>query len=95
MKRENLPQPRILYPAMLSFRFDGEIKALQKNKSKKSLYHQTTFTRSVKGTSLSKKEKTTTRNTKIMKGKISSVKANGRSRNSSSQKASRKVKSQK
>ena len=32
MKGKNL-QPRILYPARLSLRFDGEIKALQTNKS--------------------------------------------------------------
>lgn len=94
MKRENLPQPRILYPAMLSFRFDGEIKALQKNKSKKSTYHPP-LQEMLKELLLSKKEKTITRNTKAMKGKISSVKADSRSRNSSSQKASRKVKTQK
>ena len=32
MKGKNL-QPRILYPARLSFRFDAEIKILQKSKS--------------------------------------------------------------
>ena len=32
MKGKNL-QPRLLYPARLSFRFDGEIKALQTSKS--------------------------------------------------------------
>ena len=32
MKRKNL-QPRILHPARLSFRFDGETKAFQTSKS--------------------------------------------------------------
>ena len=32
MKGKNL-QPRLLYPARISFRFDGEIKALQTTKS--------------------------------------------------------------
>ena len=36
----------------------------------------TSFTRNAKGNSLSKKEKATTRNMKIMKGKNSLVKAN-------------------
>ena len=33
MKGKNL-QPRLLYPARISFRFDGEIKTLQTSKSK-------------------------------------------------------------
>ena len=32
MKGKNL-QPRLLYPARISFRFDGELKTLQKSKS--------------------------------------------------------------
>ena len=39
-------------------------------------HHQASFMRNVKGTSLGEKEKTTTRNIKIMKGRNSSVKAN-------------------
>ena len=39
-------------------------------------YHQTSFTRNVKGTSLSGKENVRTRNIKILKEKISLVKAN-------------------
>ena len=57
-------------------------------------HHQTSFTRNVKGTSLSKKEKAKTRNMKIGKGKSSLVKANKytKGRKSSMYKASRKVK---
>ena len=69
MKEKNLQQ-RILYLEKLSFRFDGEIKTLlQTGKSKRVEYHQTNFTRNVKGTYLNKKENTSTRRLKIMKGK--------------------------
>ena len=45
-------------------------------KKKRIQHHQTSFTRNVKGTSLSKKEKATTKNMRTTKGKISLVKAN-------------------
>ena len=45
-------------------------------KGKRVQKHQTCFTRNVTGTSLSEKEKATTRNLNIMEGKISSVKKN-------------------
>ena len=50
-------------------------KVLQTRKNRIVQYHQTSFTRNVKETSLIKKEKTATRNIKIMKGKISLIKA--------------------
>ena len=75
MKGKNL-QPRILYPAQLSFRYDGEIKSFTYKQKLRVQHHQTSFTRNVKGTSLSKKEKATARNMKIIKGKSSVVKAN-------------------
>ena len=57
MKGENL-QPRILYPARLAFRFDGEIKSFpDKQKLKRIQHHQTSFTTNAKGTSLGKKHK--------------------------------------
>jgi len=62
-----LKKERILYPARLSFRFDGEIKS--KAKTKSIQYHRTSFARNLKWNSLSKQEKVTTRNMKIMKGK--------------------------
>ena len=55
MKGENL-QPRILYPARLAFRFDGEIKSFpDKQKLKRIQHHQTSFTTNAKGTSLDRK----------------------------------------
>ena len=54
MKGKNL-QPRLLYPARLSFRFDGEIKRFQISKIKRVLHHQTSFTTNAKGTSLGRK----------------------------------------
>lgn len=50
-------------------------KVLQVSKSEKSSALQYKFTRNVRRTSLSKKDKATNRNVKIIKGKISLVKA--------------------
>ena len=56
MKGKNL-QPRILYPARLSFRSDGEIKSfLDKQKLKRIQHYQTSFTTNAKGTSLGRKQ---------------------------------------
>ena len=66
-------QARILYPARLSFRNDGERELYRKGKAKRVQHHQTSYIRNVKGTALSRKEM---RNIKIMKGKILLVKAN-------------------
>ena len=73
MKEKNL-QPRLLYPARISFRFGGEIKSFTNKQKLKVQYHQTSYIRNVKGTFLSEKEKVTTRNMKIMKGKTSPIK---------------------
>ena len=52
MKGKNL-KPRILYPARLSLKFDGEIaKAFQTRKVKRIQHHQISFTTNAKGTSL-------------------------------------------
>ena len=57
MKGKNL-QPRILYPARLSFRFDGEIKSFpDKQKLKRIQHHQTRFTTNAKGIPLNRKQK--------------------------------------
>ena len=57
MKGKNL-QPRILYPARLSFRFDRELKSFpDKQKLKRIQHHQTSFTTNAKGTSLGRKHK--------------------------------------
>ena len=57
MKGKNL-QPRLLYPARISFRFDREIKTFtDKRKLKRIQHHQTSFTTNAKGTSLGRKHK--------------------------------------
>ena len=48
-------QPRILYSARLSFRFDGEIKSFTDKQKLRELHHQTSFTTNAKGT-LSRKQ---------------------------------------
>ena len=56
MRGKNLPS-RILYPARLSFRFDGEIKSfLDKQKFKRIQHHQTSFITNAKDTSLGRKQ---------------------------------------
>ena len=56
-KGKNL-QPRLLYPARISFRTDGEIKKLfRKAKVKRIQYHQISFTTNVNGTYIVKKYK--------------------------------------
>ena len=55
MKGKNL-QPRIVYPARLSFRFDGEIKFSRQAKIKRIQLYQTSFTTNAKGTSLDRKQ---------------------------------------
>ena len=52
----------------MSLRFDGESKSFIDKQKPKELSN-TSFTRNVKGISLSEKEKATTRNIKIMKEK--------------------------
>ena len=48
LKGKNL-QPRLLYPARISFKINGEIKSFSdKQKIKRIQYHQTSFTTNVK-----------------------------------------------
>ena len=57
LKGKNL-QPRLLYPARISFKIDGEIKSFSdKQKLKIIQYHQTSFTTNVKETYIVKKYK--------------------------------------
>ena len=58
-------QPRLLYPARISFRFDGEIKSFTQAKPKRIQHHQTSFTTNAKGTSLGRKYKRRKRPTLI------------------------------
>ena len=56
-KGKNL-QPRLLYPARISFRFDGEIKTFtDKQKLREFSTTKTAFTTNAKGTSLGRKHK--------------------------------------
>ena len=62
MKGKNL-QPRLLYPARLSFRFEGEIKTFaDEQKLRKFSNTKPALTTNTKGTSLGRKEKTATGN---------------------------------
>ena len=57
MKRKNL-QPKILYPARLSFRFDGEIKSFpDKQKLREVSTTKPVLQQMLKGTSLGRKHK--------------------------------------
>ena len=56
IKEKNL-QPRLLYPARISFRFDGEIKTFTDKQKLRVQHHKTSFTTNAKGTSLCKKHK--------------------------------------
>ena len=75
IRQKNL-QSRILYPARLLFRFDGEVKSFTDRQKLKefSVTKYESSVRNTKGTYLYKKTKT--RNKKIMTRKISLVKAN-------------------
>ena len=69
MKSKKL-QPKILYPARLSFRLGREMKSSADKQEAKSIQHyQTSFGTNAKGTSPSRKLNTAARNTKIMNGK--------------------------
>ena len=57
LKGKNL-QPRLLYPAGISLKIDGEIKSFSdKQKLRRIQYHQTSFTTNVKGTYIVKRYK--------------------------------------
>ena len=51
MKGKNL-QPRLFYPARISFRFNGEIKSFSDKQKLRIQHHQTSFTTNDKETSL-------------------------------------------
>ena len=57
MKEQNL-QPRLLYPARISFRYDGEIKSFtDKQKLREFKHHQTSSSTNAKGSSLDRKHR--------------------------------------
>ena len=52
-------QPRLLYPARLSFKIEGKIKSfLEKKRSKTIHFHQTSSANDAKGTALRKGKET-------------------------------------
>ena len=53
---ENI-QPRIFYPARLSFRFKGESKTFTDKQTLRIQHYQTSFTTNAKGTSLGREHK--------------------------------------
>ena len=57
MKEKNL-QPRLLYPARISFKYEGEIKKLYRQaKAERIQHHQTSSSTNAKGSSLDRKHK--------------------------------------
>ena len=57
MKEKNL-QPRLLYPARISFKYEGEIKKLYRQaKAERIQHHQTSSSTSAKGSSLDRKHR--------------------------------------
>ena len=56
MKGENL-QPRLLYPARISFRFDGETKSFTDKQNLREFSTQSNSTTNVKGSSLGGKHR--------------------------------------
>ena len=64
LKEKNI-QPRLLYPARISFKIDGEIKSFfRQAKVNRIQYDQTSFTTNVKGTYIVKKYSRRKRSTK-------------------------------
>ena len=72
----NALQPRILYLASLFFKLERETRSFTGKQEIKEFNTRKPGLRECKGTSPAGKEKAQTRNLKMTKGKISSVKAN-------------------
>ena len=57
MKKNNL-QPRLLYPARISFRYEGELKSFtDKQKAERIQHHQTSSSTNAEGSSLERKHR--------------------------------------
>ena len=56
MKENNL-QPRLLYPARISFKYEGQIKSFIDKKAERIQHHQTSSPTNAKGSSLDRKHK--------------------------------------
>ena len=68
MKENNL-QPRLLYPARISFKYEGENKSFTQAKAERIQHHQTSSSTNAKGSSLDRKHRkgveTRTQNNKV------------------------------
>ena len=56
MKEKNL-QPRLLYPARISFRYEGEFKSFTDKQKQRIQHHQTSSPTNAKGSSLDRKHR--------------------------------------
>ena len=56
MKEKNL-QPRLLYPARISFKYEGKIKSFAEKQISESQHHQTSSSTNAKGSSLDRKHR--------------------------------------
>ena len=56
MKEKNL-QPRLLYPAKISFKYEREIRNYRQAKAERIRHHQTTSSTNAKGSSLDRKHR--------------------------------------
>ena len=68
IKEKNL-QPRLLYPARISFKYEGEIKRFRQAKAERIPHHQTSCSTNAYGSSLDRKHRkrlyTPTQNNKV------------------------------
>ena len=56
MKENNL-QPKLLYPARISFKYEGEFKSFRQAKAERIQHHQTSSSTNAKGSSLDRKHR--------------------------------------
>ena len=56
MKEKNL-QPRFLYPARISFKYEGDQKHYRQAKAERIQHHQTSFSTNAKGSFLDRKHR--------------------------------------
>ena len=57
MMKENNLQPRLLYPARISFKYEGEIKSFTDKQKQRIQHHQTSCPTNAEGSSLDRKHR--------------------------------------
>ena len=55
-EKKNL-QPKLLYPARISFKYEGEFKSFRQAKAERIQHHQTSSSTNAKGSSLDRKHR--------------------------------------